>query len=140
VNSGVWALGSFAARDHLLRVQEVIWNGFPAFFTGYLCFVNSPREVGILTVAQKPRQVSCVPILTSLLIYPADRIERRTLHCGLGVVVLFHHGFSFSVSCWMRRAASIIVSTISGSDNLLLNREMHLIGEIGILESRCLYI
>jgi hypothetical protein len=37
VNSGVWALGSFATRDHLLCVQEVIWNGFPAFFTGYLC-------------------------------------------------------------------------------------------------------
>ncbi|SRR6266487_4622989 len=44
-----------AVADHLLRVQEVIWNAFPAFFTGYLCFVNSPREVGILTVAQKPR-------------------------------------------------------------------------------------
>jgi hypothetical protein len=24
MNSGVWALGSFAARDHLLQVQEVI--------------------------------------------------------------------------------------------------------------------
>jgi hypothetical protein len=58
VNSGVWAHGSFAARDHLLCVQEVIWNGFPAFFTGYLCFVNSPCEVGILTVAQKTGMVA----------------------------------------------------------------------------------
>jgi len=56
VNSGVWALGSFAARDHLLRVQEVIWNGFPAFFICTSFDECSEKSVGCHT-SEGDRQV-----------------------------------------------------------------------------------
>ena len=39
---------AFGARDHLLSVQEVTWNGFPAFFTGYLWSALSVRAERIL--------------------------------------------------------------------------------------------
>ena len=57
-------------------MQEMIRNGFATLFTGYLCLANSPREIGILAVAQELCEVFGVPVLAATLIYSPDRIKR----------------------------------------------------------------